>query len=133
LPQRALRRTSDIAHALTELFEHRDTTHVLPMLAEDFTLKVPASLPYGGTFVGPEPFTKLFAGTPGGGEMWESFEVNVERILQADDHLVVQMVNRAVPKGGSEERVLENLWLFITDGDRIASAQIYADTAAARG
>lgn len=123
---------AEMAAALNELFAHKDISHVLPMLRDDFTLKVPASLPYGGTYEGPDVFAKFFAGTPGGSEVWESFEVGVEQILTADDHLVVQLINRAVPKGSNEERVIHNLWLFLTEGDRLASAQIYADTAAAR-
>lgn len=124
---------AEMEHALNELFEHWDTSYVLPMLREDFTLKVPTSLPYGGTYTGRDSLTKLFSGTPGGGEVWESFEVNVERVLQGEDHFAVQLANRAVAKATGKEVILENLWLFHIIGDRIAAAQLYADTAAAFG
>jgi hypothetical protein len=59
---------------------HRDSSRILPMLGQDFVLKIPATLPYGGEFTGPEAFAKFFAGTPGGAEVWESFNVHVDQV-----------------------------------------------------
>jgi hypothetical protein len=71
--------TAEMAYAITELLGHRDSSRILPMLRQDFVLKIPATLPYGGEFTGPEAFAKFFAGTPGGAEVWESFDVHVVR------------------------------------------------------
>jgi hypothetical protein len=81
------------------------------MLRRDFVLKIPATLPYGGEFTGPEAFAKFFAGTPGGAEVWESL---------------------AVLKATGKTVVFQNVWLFEVASGRLASAQLYADTAAVR-
>jgi ketosteroid isomerase-like protein len=121
---------AEMAAAITELFKNRDRSPILPMLRDDVVLKVPATLPYGGEFTGPDAFGRFFAGTPGGSEVWDSFTVHLDDIIESDDHIIVQLTNTAVPKGSGKAVVFQNLWLFkVTDG-RFASAQLYADTAA---
>ncbi|GAA0584265.1 SnoaL-like domain-containing protein [Kribbella sandramycini] len=121
----------ELTHALTELFQHRNRDLIRPMLRDDLVLRLPISLPYGGEFRGIEPFERLFVGPPGGDAVWESFEIHVDQVIEADGHLVVQLTNTAVPKATGVAKVLQNLWLFeVTDG-QISSAQLYADTAAA--
>jgi len=56
---------AEMAYAITELLGHRDSRRILPMLRQDFVLKIPATLPYGGEFTGPEAFANFFGGTPG--------------------------------------------------------------------
>ncbi|MFF2525360.1 tautomerase family protein [Streptomyces liangshanensis] len=125
--------TGELRYGLTELFERHDRDLVRPMLRDDLVLRLPRSLPYGGEFTGIEPFENLFTGLPGGDAVWESFVVHVDRIIEADGHLAVQLTNTAVPKSTGTPHVLQNLWLFGVAGGRIATAQLYADTAAAAG
>jgi len=66
---------AEMAYAITELLAHRDSSRILPMLRQDSVLKIPVTLPYGGEFTGPEAFAKFLAGTPGGAQAWESFDV----------------------------------------------------------
>ena len=89
-------------------------------------------LPYGGEFTGPGAFDRFFAGIPGGGDVWDSFTVRLDDILESDDHLIAQLTNTAIPKGSGQAIVFQNLWLFKIAGGRLASAQLYADTAAVR-
>jgi ketosteroid isomerase-like protein len=121
----------EMAYAITELLGHRDSSFILPMLRQDFVLKIPVTLPYGGEFTGPEAFAQFFASTPGGAEVWESFEVHVDQVIKSPDYLVAQLTNTAVLKATGKEVVLENVWLFEAVGGRLVSAQLYADTAAA--
>ena len=121
---------AEMAYAITELLGHRDSSRILPMLREDFVLKIPATLPYGGEFTGPEAFAKFFAGTPGGADVWESFDVHVDQVTKSGDYLVAQLTNTAVPKATGKTVVFQNAWLFEVTGGRLASAQLYADTAA---
>ena len=122
---------AEMAYAITELLGHRDSSRILPMLRQDFALKIPATLPYGGQFTGPETFAEFFAGTPGGAAVWESFDVHVDQVIESADHLVAQLTNTAVLRATGTTVVLQNVWLFEVDSGRLVSAQLYADTAAA--
>jgi ketosteroid isomerase-like protein len=115
---------AEMAYAITELLGHRDSSHILPMLRQDFVLKIPATLPYGGEFTGPEAFATFFAAPPGGAAVWESFDVHVDQIIESADHLVAQLTNTAVLKATGETVVLQNVWLFEVASGRLVSAQL---------
>jgi ketosteroid isomerase-like protein len=121
---------AEMAYANTELLGHRDSSRILPMLGQDFVLKISATLPYGGEFTGPEAFAKFFAGTPGGAEVWESFNVHVDQVIESADYLIAQLTNTAVLKATGKTVVFQNAWLFEAASGRLVSAQLYADTAA---
>jgi ketosteroid isomerase-like protein len=122
---------AEMTFAITELLGHRDSSTILPMLRQDFVLKIPASLPYGGEFVGPEAFANFFSGTPGGAQVWESFEVHLDQVIESAEYLIAQLTNTAVLKATGKTVVFQNAWLFETGSGRLVSAQLYADTAAA--
>src|ERR1700683_2697085 len=63
---------AEMAYAITELLGHRDSSRILPMLRQDFVLKIPATLSYGGGVTGHEGFAKVFAGAPGGAAVGEA-------------------------------------------------------------
>jgi ketosteroid isomerase-like protein len=113
---------AEMAYAITELLWHRDSSRILPMLRQDFVLKIPATLPYGGEFTGPEAFAKFFAGTPGGAEVWESFDVHVDQVIESADYLVAQLTNRAVLKATGNTVVFQNVWLFEVAGGRLVAS-----------
>jgi ketosteroid isomerase-like protein/phenylpyruvate tautomerase PptA (4-oxalocrotonate tautomerase family) len=122
---------AEMTYAITELFGRRDSSRILPMLRQDFVLKIPATLPYGGEFTGPEAFANFFAGTPGGAQVWESFDVHVDQVIESPEYLVAQLTNTAVLKATGKTVVFQNAWIFEAAGGRLVSAQLYADTAAA--
>jgi ketosteroid isomerase-like protein len=121
---------AEMAYAITELLGHRNTSHILPMLRQDIVLKLPPTLPYGGEFTGPECFAEFFSATPGGAEVWESFEVHVDQVIESADYLIALLTNTAVLKATGKTVVLQNAWLFEVSRGRLVSAQLYADTAA---
>ena len=123
---------AEMAYAITELLGHRDSSRILPMLRQDCVLKIPNTLPYGGEFTGPEAFTNFFAATPGGAEVWESFDVHVDQVIESADYLVAQLTNTAVLKATGKTVVIQNVWLFEVASGRLLGAQLYADTAAVR-
>jgi ketosteroid isomerase-like protein len=123
---------AEMADAITELLGRRDSSRILPMLRQDFVLKIPATLPYGGEFTGPEAFADFFAGTPGGAEVWESFGVHVDQVIESSDYLIARLTNTAVLKATGNTVTFQNVWLFEIASGRLVSAQLYADTAAAR-
>ena len=123
---------NEMAYAITELFAHRDSSRILPMLREDFVMSLPESLPYGGDYNGPEVFEQFFGKTPGGTDVWESFDSRVEQVIEADGHFAVQLTNTAVPKATGTPVVFHNLWLFEAANGRFVSTRLYADTAQVR-
>ena len=64
--------------------------------------------------------------------MWESFQVHVDQIIESADYLIARLTNRAVLKATGKTVVFQNAWIFEIAGGRLASAQLYADTAAVR-
>ncbi len=123
---------SEMAYAITELFAHRDSSRILPMLREDFVMSLPESLPYGGDYTGRKTFEEFFAKTPGGTEVWDSFSSRVDQVIEADGYFAVQLTNTAVPKGTGVPVVFHNLWLFEVANGRVAGTRLYADTAQIR-
>jgi len=50
----------ELIDAVTELFSANDWTRIVSMLPETFVLKIPETLPYGGSFQGPGEFGRFF-------------------------------------------------------------------------
>jgi ketosteroid isomerase-like protein len=126
---RAAYSRAEMTYAVTQLFQDHDRGRVLPMLSDDVVLTLPATLPYGGEFTGPAAFDEFFAKTPGGSAVWESFDIVVEDVIAADDHVMARLTNTAVPRATGQAVVFENLWLFTVASGRIVRVQLYADTA----
>jgi ketosteroid isomerase-like protein len=123
---------TEMAYAITRLLGHRDIAPILPMLRQDFAFKIPASLPWGGEYTGAEAFGDFFTQTPGGATVLESFDVNVDQIIESADYLVARLTNTAVFKGTGKTVVIQNAWIFEVADGRLVNAQLYADTAAVR-
>jgi hypothetical protein len=117
---------------VTELFEANDRARIVSMLPETFVLKIPETLPYGGSIKGPGEFDRFFQRIYD--DYYSSFrtELALGRVLDAGTHLVAPIRVTARGKTSETTMTVENLWLFeIADGNFVR-AQIYADTAAGR-
>lgn len=124
--------TAEMTGALLEFFQNQNRGPLVSMLRDEFTLKVPASLPYGGTYTGPAEIDKFLA-SMNQGDHWESFVTNVDHVITAEDHLVVPITINATGKTSGKSMTAENLWLIEISRGNFVRAQIYADTAAGRG
>lgn len=123
---------SQMVYAITRYFRENDRGPLVSMLPADFVLKVPTTLPYGGEFVGPEAFDAFVERVTEGTDYWESFVTDIDRVIEADDHLIAPIKITATSKDGGTMSI-ENLWLFTIADGNLRRAQIYADTAAAAG
>ena len=121
--------TAEMTGALLEFFQNQNRGPLVSMLRDDFTLKVPATLPYGGTYTGPAEIDKFLASMHQG-DYWESFVTSVDHVITAEDHLVVPLTVTATGKTSGESITAENLWLIDISRGNFVGAQIYADTAA---
>jgi ketosteroid isomerase-like protein len=121
---------AEMAYAITRLLGYRDTGPILPMLCQDFTFALPASLPWGGEYAGAEALVNFFSHAPGGTSVWKSFDVSVDQVIESPDYLIARLTNTAVFKATGKTVVIKNAWIFETANGRLANAQLYADTAA---
>jgi phenylpyruvate tautomerase PptA (4-oxalocrotonate tautomerase family) len=122
----------ELIDAVTELFKANDRTRIVSMLPETFVLKIPETLPYGGSFKGPGEFDRFFQRIYDDHDYWSSFHTDLDRVLDAGTHLVAPIRVTAQSKSSGATIDVENLWLFeIADGNFVR-AQLYADTAAGR-
>ena len=121
---------TEMAYAITRLLGYREISPILPMLHEDFSFKIPASLPWGGEYAGTEAFADFFTRTPGGATVLESFDVKVDEVIESADYLIARLTNTAVLKATGKVVVIQNAWIFRVTNGRLANAQLYADTAA---
>ena len=124
----------ELIDAVTELFKTNDRTRIVSMLPETFVLKIPETLPYGGSFQGPAEFDRFFQRIYDDHEYWSSFhtELALGRVLDAGTHLVAPLRVTARAKSSGATITVENLWLFEIAGGNFVRAQLYADTAAGR-
>ncbi|HEX3788285.1 MAG TPA: tautomerase family protein [Pseudonocardiaceae bacterium] len=119
---------AELTDAVTQLFKHNSRDRIVSMLRDDFVLKVPDSLPYGGEFTGPKEFDAFFARVLAS-DYYESFVTDLKRVIDAEDHLIATITITAQGKTSGNSMFVENAWLFeIADGNFVR-AQIYADTA----
>jgi hypothetical protein len=118
----------ELIDAVTELFKGNDRRRFVSMLPEDFALKIPESLPYGGTLTGPGEFDAFFQRVQD--DYYESFVTDIDHVLDAGDHLVAPITITARGKRSDTSMVVENVWVIQLHDGNFAQAQIYADTAA---
>jgi ketosteroid isomerase-like protein len=122
--------TAELTEAITEFFRDNDRRLLISMLRDDFVLKVPASLPYGGSYTGPKEIDAFLARIDNG-PYWESFVTHLDRVITAENYLVAPITITARGKTNGASMTIENLWLFEVHDGNFTRAQIYADTAAA--
>jgi ketosteroid isomerase-like protein len=117
--------------AITEFFAGHDRSRLISMLRDDFVLKVPASLPYGGAYTGPKEIDEFLARIDDG-PYWESFVTDIDHVIASEHHLIAPITITARGKTSGASMTIENLWLFEVHDGNFTRAQIYADTAAGR-
>ncbi|MGZ5347424.1 MAG: nuclear transport factor 2 family protein, partial [Solirubrobacterales bacterium] len=104
----------DVVQHAWDAFGRGDIDAVLDAIAPNAETRLPESLPWGGTYRGPEGFrdflTKL-------GEAFEQFKATPQKVLGADDnHVIVVARTKGKARGGD---VLEGsiVWLYqLRDG-----------------
>jgi len=98
------------------------------MLPEEFVLKVPESLPDGGTVTGPSEFNAFFQRMFD--DYYDAFVTELDHVLDAGDHLIAPITITARGKTSDSSIVAENVWVIQLRDGNFAQARIYADTVA---
>ena len=111
-----------------EAFARGDLDAATATTSESAEIVVPESLPWGGTYTGPEGFKEMI------GKLVSNFdEVKPEpqEFLEADGgHVLVTVKGVGTTKSGNE-LTGDSIWLYKVDDGKIEHAEFYGDTATA--
>ena len=116
----------DVVQSAWDAFGRGDIDAVLEAIAPSAETRLPESLPWGGTYAGPDGFrdflTKL-------GDSWDQFSATPQKVLGADDNHVVVL---AKTKGRTKEGATiegKTIWIYQLRDGKIADAESFGDTA----
>lgn len=116
----------DVVQHAWEAFGRGDIDAVLDAFAPNAETRLPESLPWGGTYLGPDGFRDFLTRL---GEAFEQFKATPEKVLGADDnHVIVVAKTKGKARGGG---VLEGntVWLYQLRDGKIADAESWGDSA----
>jgi len=116
----------DVVQGAWDAFGRGDIDAVLEAIAPSAETRLPESLPWGGTYAGPDGFrdflTKL-------GDSWDQFSATPQKVLGADDnHVVVLAKTKGRTKAGATIEG-ETIWIYQLRDGKIADAESFGDTA----
>jgi uncharacterized protein len=116
----------DVVQGAWDAFGRGDIDAVLEVFLPSAETRLPDSLPWGGTYTGPEGFRdfldKLSAS-------FDQFSATPEKVLGADDNHVVVV---AKTKGRTKARTPfegSAVWIYQLRDGKIADAESFGDTA----
>jgi ketosteroid isomerase-like protein len=109
-------------------YDSNDRGPLTALLADDFTFEMSDSMPYGGTYVGPDEFAAFWQEV---GKEWRYFRYDAHEIIDAGDTIVVPVKTDALSTRGIRMRN-EHLFLFKVKDGRLVYGRLYADTARGR-
>lgn len=106
-----------------------DPANMRDVLDPDCELIVPDSIPYGGTFRGPDAIIGWFTQ-----DLWrwfDEFTSTPEGLIDAGDQIVVPVNVVARAKNGKTMDV-HNVWIYEFSKGKLVRGRVYADTAILR-
>jgi uncharacterized protein len=116
----------DVVQGAWDAFGRGDIDAVLEAIAPSAETRLPETLPWGGTYAGPDGFrdflTKL-------GDSFEQFSATPQKVLGADDnHVVVLAKTKGRTKAGATIEG-NTVWIYQLRDGKIADAESFGDTA----
>ncbi len=117
----------DVIESAYSAFGKGDIETVLGYFADAAEIVAPETLPFGGTYEGPEGMRTFLAKAL---EHFADFKSIPEKVLGADDnHVIVVVRNTGKTKAGNrtEQRAA---WIYQLRDGAITSAHLFTDTAA---
>jgi len=117
----------DVVQGAWDAWAKGDIEAATSIVAPEGEITAPSTLPWGGTFLGPEGFRDFLAGLLA---HFKDFKATPEKVLGADDdHVVVTAnVRGRTKKGATVEN--KSVWVYKLRGGQVVSAETFADTAA---
>lgn len=116
----------DVVQGAWDAFGRGDIDAVLEAIAPSAETRLPESLPWGGTYAGPDGFRDFLAKL---GDSWDQFSATPQKVLGADDnHVVVLAKTKGRTKAGATVEG-KTIWIYQLRDGKIADAESFGDTA----
>ena len=116
-----------VIEAAWEAFGKGDLDKAVEVAAPEGEITAPDSLPWGGTYVGPDGFRDLLGQIFG---RFDQFSAKPEKVLSADDdHVFVVASISGRVKGGKDLRT-RVVWAYQLRDGKVIRAEAFPDTAA---
>jgi ketosteroid isomerase-like protein len=116
----------DVVQGAWDAFGRGDIDAVLEAIAPAAETRLPTSLPWGGTYAGPDGFRDFLMKLDAS---FEQFSATPEKVLGADDNHVVVLAktNGRTKTGATIEG--KTIWIYQLRDGKIADAESFGDTA----
>ena len=116
----------DVVQGAWDAWEAGDIEAATNIVAPEGEITAPSTLPWGGTFLGPEGFRDFLAGLL---THFKDFKATPEKVLGADDdHVVVTAEIRARTTEGTPYEG-SSVWVYKLAGGQVTQAEVWTDTA----
>ena len=116
----------DVVQGAWDAFGRGDIDAVLEAIAPSAETRVPESLPWGGTYAGPDGFRDFLTKLR---DSWDQFSATPQKVLGADDnHVVVLAKTKGRTKAGATIEG-KTIWIYQLRDGKIADAESFGDTA----
>jgi ketosteroid isomerase-like protein len=116
----------DVVQHAWDAFARGDIDGAVDPIAPTAETRVPQSLPWGGTYIGPDGFRDLLYKLD---QAFDQFKATPGKVLGADDnHVIVIAKTKGRAKGGG---TIESsfVWVYQLRDGMIADAESWGDTA----
>jgi ketosteroid isomerase-like protein len=121
---------ADAVKARWDDFGKGDLDAAVSSTREDAEIVLPETLPWGGTYRGPDGFKEMIGKFL---SFFESVEPRPTAFLEADDgETVVVIVEGAGKTKAGKELSGRSVWLYKVDDGELTGAEFFGDTARAR-
>jgi uncharacterized protein len=116
----------DVVQGAWDAFGRGDIDAVLEAISPSAETRLPETLPWGGTYAGPDGFRDFLAKLD---QSFDQFSATPQKVLGADDnHVVVVAKTKGRTKtGGTLEGTA--IWIYQLRDGKIADAESFGDTA----
>jgi ketosteroid isomerase-like protein len=121
---------ADAVKARWDDFGKGDLDGAVSTTEEDAEIVLPETLPWGGTYRGPDEFKEMIQKFL---SYFESVDPRPTAFLEADDGETVIVTVEGVGKTKTGNDLSgRSVWLYTVKGDRLTRAEFFGDTAQAR-
>jgi ketosteroid isomerase-like protein len=116
----------DVIQGAWDAFRRGDIEAATAVADPSAEVVAPETLPWGGTYHGPEGFRELLAAIV---QHFDKFEPKPEKVLGADDDHVVVLVHVMGRTKKGQDVDTHAVWLYKMRNGQVIRADVFADTA----